>query len=169
MPTMSPVPPRTVYQPPIQRDPGGAPYEPDFTLPDGSIIPVPQAKAKLIRFGPRYGPFPNLDGIDLPDGSRRILVTGGVTISVTTLDGSEMSEFSTDDAVIWIRGGAGAKGPVNNIITPGDGKTEVEVYMAGNVIIRSIHGKPPRQIAQTVRAEEVYYDAEHNRAVALRA
>ena len=43
LPTMSPVPPRTAYQPP-RRDPDGVPYEPDFTLPDGSAIPLPQSR-----------------------------------------------------------------------------------------------------------------------------
>jgi hypothetical protein len=166
---MSPVPPRTAFQPPQpQRDPAGVPYQPDFTLPDGSAIPVPQGKTRENSFGPRYGPFPNLDSTPLPDGSTRVLITGGAIISVTARDGNERTEFAFDDAVVWIRRADG-KGLASTFTTSGDGKDRFEVYLTGNVIIRTIRNKGAQRVTQVLRAEEVYYDAEQNRAVAIRA
>ena len=168
LPTMSPVPPRTAYQPPPQRDPAGVPYEPDFTLPDGSVIPVPQSKTRQIRLGRRYGTPNNQDSVRLPDGSRRVLLTGGWVVNIESADGTEATEFAADDVVLWVRGLA-----IDNVqkgfATGGEGKTEVEVYMSGNVIVRARRGSPARPIVQTLRAEQVYYDAERNRAIALRA
>ncbi len=167
LPTMSPVPPRTAYQPP-RRDPDGVPYEPDFTLPDGSAIPLPQSKSRQVRLGRRYNTPNNEDSVRLPDGTRRSLLTGGWVVNVESTDGKEATEFAADDVVVWVRGLA-----IDNVqggfATPGDGKTQVEVYMAGNVIVRTTRGAPGKKVTQTLRAEEVYYDAENNRAVALRA
>src|SRR6266545_193806 len=167
LPTMSPVPPRTSYQPPPQRDPAGVPYEPDFTLPDGSVIPVPQSKTRRFGYVPRYGTSLTQDAVTLPDGTRRVLFTGGIILNVESVDGKEATEFAADDVVVWIRG-SGAKEPFNGLIAT-SGKTEVEVYMSGNVFIRTTRGPPAKRITQTLRAEEVYYDAENNRAIALRA
>lgn len=164
---MSPVPPRTAYQPP-RRDPSGIPYEPDFILPDGSVIPVPQSKTRYFRLGRRYGTPNNEDSVRLPDGTRRSLLTGGWVVNVESANGTEATEFAADDVVIWVRGLA-----IDNVqkgfATPGDGRVEVEVYMSGNVIIRTVRGTGGNRIAQTLRAQEVYYDAENNRAVAVRA
>ncbi|MBM3978865.1 MAG: LPS assembly protein LptD [Planctomycetes bacterium] len=162
-----PVPPRTAYQPP-RRDPNGAPFEPDFTLPDGSRVPVPQSKTREIRLARRYGTPNNLDSTVQPDGSRRFVLTGGWVVNVAAFDGTEATEFAADDIVIWVRGMA-----VDNVRdgfrTAGDGKTEVEVYMGGNIIIRSTHGPREKPVTQTLRAEEVFYDVERNRAIAVRA
>jgi hypothetical protein len=164
LPTMSPVPPRTAYQPP---QPDRDPSQPDFVLPDGAPIPVPQSKPKVYNIGSRYGTRLNLQSQDLDDGTSRILATGGLLLSVASTDGSETTEFATDNAVIWRRG-AGAKAPLNGQVTEGDGKTAVEVYLSGFVIIRTARGKGTKRVVQTLRAEEVYYDAENNRAIAIR-
>lgn len=163
-----PVRPQTVYQPPA-RDPGGIPYEPDYTLPNGAVIPTPQGKQLRVQYIRRYGTPQTQDAIDLPDGTTRVLFTGGVIINVASLDGTQQTEFATDDAVLWIRGGGGAKAAAGGFVTTGDGKTEVEAYLSGNVIIRSLRGTKARPITQTLRAEQVYYDASLNRAIALRA
>ncbi|MFM8270934.1 MAG: LPS assembly protein LptD, partial [Gemmata sp.] len=176
MSPMQPVPPRTALQPPrppgpLPRDPGGIPYEPDYTLPDGSVIPTPQAKQLRVQYIRRYGTPQTVDAADMPDGTTRILFTGGVIINAATLDGTQTVEFATDEAVIWVRNGGGAKNAGAGFVTGGDGKTEVEVYLSGNVIVRSQHGdpaKPTKLITQTLRAEQVYYDATQNRAIAIR-
>jgi hypothetical protein len=155
------VPPRTSYQP--ARQPPGVPEEPDFTLPDGSVIPVPQGKAKQFRFTRRYGTPNTLDSQLLPDGTRRFVFTGGVIVNATADNGDEI-EFATDDAVVWVRGLA-IDQPGGGFRTTPDGKTEVEAYLAGNVIIRTRTPEGP----QTLRAAEVYYDVERERAVALSA
>jgi len=156
------VPARTAFQP--NRQPAGVPDEPDFTLPDGSIIAVPQGKSQQFRFTRRYGTPNTLDSQLLPDGVRRFVFTGGVIVNAIGEDGAE-TEFATDDAVVWVRGLA-----IDNIqngfqSTP-DRKTEVEAYLAGNVVVRTKSKDGP---LQTLRASEVYYDMQRERAVALSA
>jgi hypothetical protein len=168
MPERSPVPPRTAYQPPEPESARGGRRGADFTLPPGAPIPVPQSKTRIFTYGPRYGPLPTQEGLDLPDGTTRILITGGVVINVASLDGSDRTEFATDDAVVWIRN-SGGKGLLNGLVTGPDTKTKVEVYMSGNVVVRSSRRAARKTITQTLRAAEVYYDADENRAVALRA
>jgi hypothetical protein len=165
MPTRSPIPPRTAYQPtlPNQR-------EPDFPLPGGAAIDVPQAsKAKIFFQGSRYGTAFNAEGGPPgPDGTRRILITGGIIINVTSLDGLEQTEFATDEAVAWIRDPDG-KGSLDGLVIDGDGKKKVEIYMSGNVIIRTARGRGAKIFMNTVRAAEVYYDTNENKAIAIRA
>lgn len=171
---MSPVPPRTAYQPP-RRDPSGVPYQPDFTLPDGASIPIPQSKSREYRYGPRYGLPLNQDKVDIPDRddpkkvTQRILLTGGAILSVTSRDGKQATEFAFDNAVVWYRSADGRGGPLNGLVTSGDGTERVEVYMSGNVIIRTVRGEGPSRVAQTLRAQEVYYDTLTDRAIAVRA
>ncbi len=155
------VPPRTVYQP---ARPGAVPDEPDFSLPDGSLIPVPQGKAKQYRFTRRYGTPNTLESSVLPDGTRRFVFTGGVIVNATSNDKGEEIEFATDDAVVWVRGLA-IDNIQNGFQTPSNGKTEVEAYLSGNVIVRTKTKNGP----QTLRASQVYYDVEKERAVALAA
>jgi hypothetical protein len=166
MPVRQMVPPRTAYQPPQPqpRDPHG----PDFTPPAELPIPVPQSKAKRYSYGTRYGLPIHEEGADLPDGTTRIVFTGGVVINVASLDGSEQTEFATDSAVVWIRN-SGGKGLLNGLVTGPDTKTKVEVYMSGNVLIRATRGTKTKPVSQTLRAAEVYYDTDENKAVALRA
>lgn len=158
-----PVPPRTAHQ--LPRQPAGVPDQPDFTLPDGTVIPVPQGKARQFRFTRRYGVPNYIESQELPDGVRRWVFTGGVIVNVTSENGKDEIEFATDDAVVWVRGQATDSLP-NGFQTKGDGKTEVEVYLTGNVIVRT---KTSDGVPQTLRAAQVYYDVERERAVALAA
>jgi hypothetical protein len=159
------VPPRISNQAPNQTNP----REPDFTLPNGAAIPVPQSKSRVFSEGSRYGtPYNKEAGPPAPDGTRRVLITGGIVISVASLDGTELTEFATDEAVVWIRSASGQVS-LNGLVTEGDGKTKVEVYLSGNVLVRTRRGKAAMPVTQTLRAEEVYYDAEENKAIALRA
>lgn len=156
------VPPRTAFQLPPQP---GSPEQPGFTLPEGSIIPTPAGKARQYRFTRRYGTPNNIDSQLLPDTSRRFVFTGGVIVNVTGEKNNDETEFATDDAVVWVRGK-----PVDDIQngfnTDADGKTEVEVYMTGNVVVRTKSKDGP---LQTVRASQVYYDVQKEKAVALAA
>jgi len=158
-----PVPPRATYQ--LPRQPGSGPDEPDFTLPDGSVIPLPRGKARQFRFTRRYGVPIFIDRTTLPDGSERWVFTGGVIVNVTAENGKDEIEFATDDAVVWIKGKTFTS-IANGFQTSGDGKTEVEVYLTGNVIVRTMSKEG---VPQTLRAAQVYYDVERERAVALAA
>ena len=167
------VPPRRAYQRPptaaADRDefnqPGRDPR--DFALPDGSIIPVPQTPGRFFRFAPRYGRLNNQSGEKLPDGTQRVVYTGGVIVYVSPGPGQPEIEFATDDAVVWIHGG-NVENPTAGFDAGPETKREVEVYLSGNVVIRTIapsaNGPPTMQ---TLRAEQVYYDVAKSRAIAL--
>jgi hypothetical protein len=167
MPPAPPVGPRTAYQPPADPDPRGPADEPDFALPDGAKVPVP-AKAREFRIFPRYDTRPDYDKVPLPDGSSRYLFVGGWTFFAASFDGQEATEFAADEIVLWIRG-RDVENIQQGFTTSGDGKTEVELYLSGNVVIRSASGTGVGRSTQTLRAPEVYYDAQRNRAVALRS
>ena len=153
----SPVPPRTSFQPP------GNLAEPNATLPGGTVIPIPQGKPRRFSWTPRYGTRGNIESQKLPDGTERSLFIGGVIFNATTDSGEEI-ELATDNAVLWRRGAV--ENAPNGFQTQGDGKAEVEFYLAGNVIVRTKSAKSPLQV---LRASEVYYDVERERAVALAA
>lgn len=170
------VPPRTTYQRPPGGDPAGPPIPPEspsVPLLNGVAIPITDAVSRFFRYAPRYGRLNNISSEELknPDGTpigiQRFVITGGVTIYVSPGQGKPEVEFATDNAVVWVHG---AK--VNDI-TGGfemgpDNKREVEVYLSGNVIIRTVsQGTQPA--TQILRAEEIYYDVARNRAIALSA
>ena len=154
----SPVPARTSYQVPSVR-----PDEPNVTLPGGTLIPIPQGKPRRFSWTPRYGTRGSIVSEKLDDGTERSIFTGGVIINATTDSGEEI-ELATDNAVLW-RKGAMESTP-SSFQTSGDGKAEVEFYLSGNVIVRTKSAKSPLQV---LRASEVYYDIERERAVALGA
>ena len=163
------VPPRNAYQrPPEPAAPrtGG----PDFVLPPGTSIPLPGSSTREVRVTPRYGRAGNISSDVLPDGTRRGIYTGGVIITGSPGPNEPVIEFATDDAVIWIRNAEGQNPEDGVQIGPGR-KTEVEIYLAGNVLIRTVSGGKRAGTAalQTVRADEVYYDVTRNRAIALSA
>lgn len=169
------VPPRRAYQrpttAPADRDefnqPGREPR--DFTLPDGSIIPVPQAAGRYFRFAPRYGRLSNQNGEKLPDGTQRVVYTGGVIVYVSPGAGQPEIEFATDDAVVWIRG-KNVENPTGGFEASPDSKREIELYLSGNVIIRTISPSANGpSFMQTLRAEQVYYDVARSKAIALSA
>jgi hypothetical protein len=152
----APVPARTSYQPGPQDDP-------NVTLPGGTQIPLPQGKPRRISWQPRYGIRGTIIHDKLPDGAERSLFTGGWIINGTT-DGGEEIELATDNAVVWRRGAV--QNTPDGFQTGGDGNAEMEFYLSGNVIVRTKSDKSPLQV---LRASEVYYDVERERAVAVTA
>jgi hypothetical protein len=172
----SPVPdrPSTSYQNPGRAPaPPTSPDPPDIRPPVGTELPVPTEQPRNYRFGPRYpGQGLNWNSERLPDGTRRFVITGGVILNASPAPGRQAMELAADDLVIWVRGLA-----IDQIGTgfnvPQDQKVEVEVYLSGNVVVRT-QSKPgtagfQAPITQTIRAGEVYYDVERNRAIALSA
>jgi hypothetical protein len=167
-PTVAPAPlvPHRSYQRPAT-DPSRAA---DFTLPDGAVIPLPQNPGRYFRFAPRYGRLNNQSGEKLPDGVQRIIYTGGVIVYVSPGASEPEIEFATDNAVVWIRGGQKVDNPGAGFEASTESKREVEVYLSGNVVIRTVSpGAGGNSFMQTLRAKEVYYDVAHNRAIALAA
>jgi len=174
---MSPVPvvpPRTAYQlpPAVTPPPPGAPPRtrvPDLNLPENATIPLPGAPGRSFQFGRRYGRLFNFNSEQLDPNTQRIVITGGVIVSVSPGPGQPAMEFATDSAVVWV---TGAK--VANVAEGFDAgpetKREVELYLTGNVVIRTVSYSPNGDsVGQTLRAEEIYYDVPRHRAVAVNA
>ena len=182
--------PPTVPVPPTGRDsfqepplnPQLLPRQPEseLVLPNGQRVSLPSGVRQQIRFSPRYGQTLDYQRTPLgPDGKdgQRWVVTGGVIASVVYLenprpDGTtpppQEVEFATDCVVAWIS----AKNVSQTDGVDADGKTKVELYLCGNVVVRRFtagEGVNGRFVNQILRAKEVYYDVSRNRAVALDA
>ena len=149
------------------------PANPDALIPEGARVNLPAASRQVIRFGPRYGKLPDLqiDPLDKAKNINRLVYTGGVIVNVVFVAGDRPQEveFATDNAVAWITGAkAQPLGVELNAGGEGDEKTEVELYMTGNVIIRTltVDSAGKRTVAQTFRAKEMFYDVNNNRAIA---
>lgn len=182
------VPPRTAYQqapaltppPPL---PAPRTRVPDLTVPEGTAIAVPGGAGQSFKLTPRYGRG-NQQVREKIGDTERYVITGGVIVSVAptrgkaTLDkdgklvpGKDKpgAEFATDSAVIWVSGPA-VPDLADGFETGPEAKREVEVYLTGNVVVRTMSAGPSgATITQTLRAEEVYYDVARNRAVAVNA
>ncbi|MCS7269564.1 MAG: hypothetical protein NZ703_00635 [Gemmataceae bacterium] len=149
------VPSRTALQPEWLQ-------EPRPVLPPGTSLPVPASKPRRFTFTRRYGTPNTISREILPDKSERWVFLGGVIINAVSDDGEQI-ELATDQGVVWVRGATVDPLP-SGFQTSGDDRTQVEVYLRGNVVVRTKTAKGP---LQTLRAAEVYYDVEHQRAIAL--
>ncbi len=158
------------------------PEQPEVLLPDGARINLPATVNQYIRFSPRYGQFFNTQSEELDKTTRRTVLTGGVVVSVVYFDDATDAqgrptrrahevEFGTDTAVVWTRNakpGTNVAGGISSGGT-GDDRTETELYLRGNVVIRSISvdGRGTRTTEYTLRADEIYYDVGTDRAIAI--
>jgi len=161
---------------------------PELLLPDGSNIVLPEQTKQLIRFGPRYGKLNDYQIEPLEGDIQRITYTGGLIVNVVYLpekvgDPPQEVEFATDNAVIWIKGMKQGPNLFGGLQTdrasekPKEGepakddKTKIEFYMSGNVVFRTRSGGsgPTGPTTQTLRTEELYYDVDKNRAIAIKA
>jgi hypothetical protein len=147
------------------------PTSPDVTLPPGTVAPMPKAKPRRVQWTSRYGAPITWDTQVLPDGTRRTVFVGGVIINVTGDTPDDDIELAADDVVLWSRNlemdkrlqpeGVPATPPVGN------DKNQTEFYLLGNVVIRSKPKTPGPVTIQVLRAKEVYYDVDRERAIAL--
>jgi hypothetical protein len=190
-PTPSPLP---VPTPPSQRrpeaDPPSGPTPPPV-LPDPTpasppIVPLPPPSrpAEPPRPGelprtstpeqplkhlllPRSGVMPDVKIDTLPGGRQIITVTGGLILNVRNVPKIGILDVEADRAVIWVKNrdeaDRVATGLRNDQGTPSD---ELEFYMAGHVILRSRLNPRERSVLE---ADELYYDARRNVAIALRS
>jgi hypothetical protein len=129
--------------------------------------PTPGTPAPLRQFSiapRRPGSFEFLTRPPTPTGEQVMVVTNGVILNVRGMDRMDLLEIAADRLVLWTKGNA--QELLNNMQRPG-GQTsrELEFYLSGNVEIRSHQNNEDRLI----RADEVYYDAYRNAALALNA
>ena len=170
----------------------------ELLLPDGSGVVLPESAKQTIRFGPRYGKLNDYTVDKRPDGTQRLTYSGGLKVNVVTQPDRpgqpvEEIEFAADNVVIWVRGlkttadilGGGLeldrtpkkeekeKGEERKDLPAKDERLTVELYLSGNVVIRTLGsvsaGPATGPSQQILRAEEIYYDVDKNRAVALDA
>src|SRR5262249_54838157 len=140
---------------------------------------------QIIRFGPRYGKSGNIE-LRQPDKDgdvKQYIVTEGLIVNVALETDPrpgvpatvEEFEFAADNAVVWVTGASGTGSLNQDLRLDGaNGKVHVELYLAGNVVIRtkqenSPSAGPAKTVFQTLRADQIYYDVNENRAVALGA
>ena len=148
--------------------------EPELILPDGRQVPLPASSRQQIRFSPRYQTLPQFIRENRGNGELRQIVTGGVIVNVVYIPAKpgetvQEIEFATDNVVAWTRG-IREFGPTRMIETEGDaGKPEIELFLSGDVVIRTLSHGQPGVVEQVLRAEQIYYDVTRNRAVALHA
>jgi hypothetical protein len=156
-----------------------------MVLPNGAAAPLPPAKRQSIRFGPRYGKGSNVDlnQLDKDGDQQQLVVTDGLIVNVSfETDGGtgkppvlQELEFATDSAVVWVTGARGANPLGTELSLDGEGnRVRVEMYLAGNVVIRAKQENSPlagqfKTVYQTLRADQIYYDVNENRAVAVDA
>ncbi len=172
--SLPPPPPATI---PLPRD--------EIFLPEGSRVNLPaNAKRQIIRYSPRYGNLNKFDLERMPDGTQRLVYTSGLIINVIydidTPKGvvQQEYEFAADNLVMWIKNLNGRDLNGGLPIDPaqgGDSRLELELFMTGNVVVRSkdeqISAVTNLKVVttRTLRAEQIYYDVNKNKAVALRA
>ena len=174
-PILPPRPDGPGREPPLSPFLDPTPAAPRVDLPDGAVIPLPASTRQLIRFSPRYGkPFNTQStGVEAETNTRRVLLTGGVIVSVTFLGAApgaqQEIEFAADTVVAWIKG-AGGRNVLGGLDTSADGsgKMAIELYLAGDVVIRTVNAGGARgAVEQVFRADEIYYDVPNSRAVAV--
>ncbi len=137
------------------------PSQPAAHPPTPALPPGP----RQFSVAPRGGQGFDIKGERLTDGTEAVIVTGGVILSVANVPGVGLLDLEADRLVIWTKGG-GAQQLISNIQNSQDQSTsQLEFYLAGNVEIRQSQGQEMR----ILRADEVYYDVNHNVAVALSA
>jgi hypothetical protein len=175
------VPPRSSYQLPRAVTPG-APADPPRTRPPslegpgGTAVPLPGSSQGKYTLSPRYGRPNNQSAEKVGGNTTRYVITGGLILTVTP--GKDKAgkdqptlEFATDSAVVWLTGTT-ATSIADGFEVTSESKDEVEVYLSGNVVIRTASKTPGgggAAVTQVLRAEEIYYDVARNRAVAVNA
>jgi hypothetical protein len=98
-------------------------------------------------------------------GEQALLVTGGIILTVQGAPGTQsLLDIEADQAIVW------SKGNLQQLFSgmrsaEGQAANEVEFYLAGNVVIRSL----TRQDMSALRADEVYYDVARHVAIAHNA
>jgi hypothetical protein len=163
------VTPPSPPQPPPLLPPAPAPPRP--AIPVGPPVPPPpparppEGPPRQISIVPRSGTPIHEKSFPLKNGETAVVVTGGIILTIRNLEGKVgLVDIEADRLVFWSRGDS--QRLFNNLRSPqGEPSKALEFYLAGNVEIREQTTKENRLL----RADEVYYDANRNVAIALNA
>jgi hypothetical protein len=145
--------------------PGPLPLPPPSQPGARPPTPPPPPGPRQFSVAPRSGQGFEAKNVLLGDGEQPIIVTGGVIVTVSNLPGVGLLDIEADRLVIWTKGRDPQQLITNLQNSKGQSTSELEIYLSGNVEIRETDGPELR----ILRADEVYYDINHNVAVALSA
>ncbi len=160
-PAPTPIPQPSLI--PSASPPGPTPLPPPSQ--PGAKPPPPPPGPRQFSIAPRGAQGFDIKGEPLANGEQAITVTGGVIISVANLPGVGLLDIEADRLVVWTKGRDQQQLITNLQNSKGQSTNELEFYLSGNVEIRETDGPNLR----ILRADEVYYDINHNVAVALSA
>ena len=104
-----------------------------------------------------------IEGEPLADGEQAVVVTGGVILTVSNIPGVGLLDIEADRLVVWNKGRDSQQLITALQNSKGQSTNQLEFYLSGNVEIRETDGPNLR----ILRADEAYYDVNHNVAVAL--
>ena len=163
-----PVPDRPIALPPAAPLP--IPPAPQPTPP-----PVPGALPARATVGlpleyrvlPRGSKKPDISSVELPDGRRVTTISGGLILNVRNVPKLGTIDVEADRAIIWSMDNKDSNGGTRSVPgAVGETSNEVEFYLAGHVIMRTSLNPKDRA---TLEADELYYDARRNVAIALQS
>jgi hypothetical protein len=174
-------------QPPTPDGPASS--QPEPRAPDGSVppsgpsqvppgtppIPPPSrptppptrsiSQGRNIHIAPRQGGSFALKREVQPNGETILIVTGGVIVQVRNAPNVGLIDMEADRVVIWTRDNG--EQLATNIQQPeGYESKDLEVYLAGHVILRQAPIINPKGEQRSISANEVYYDVNRNVAIA---
>jgi hypothetical protein len=166
-----PPPPSTAPPPPLDAKEGENPPP----KKGNTVIPVPISESRTLWLSPRSNRQFEVR-MSLIGEERVAIITGGIKLLAKFATGDIRSlNIEADEVVIWRKGGDSRR--VFDAMTTEEGSggnDEIELYLAGNVVIRygadtDVNSKGVQMEAKTLRAQQVYYDVNRHRAVALNA
>jgi len=133
-------------------------FEPPAPLRQFTIAPRTNSGFEF-NFGPQAG------------NEQSLVITGGVILNIRNVEGASLIDIEADRVVMWTKG-ADARQMMENLRGKGGTSRDMEVYLSGNVELRSVESRGPKGIpgqTRTIRADEIYYDLRKNTAIALKA
>lgn len=168
---------------PGQTVPPGAPGVPAMPSAPGVGQPIAglnPSQRPIIRIQPRSSTKIEFIGQRRENDELAVLITGGVSVLILDQQRVPLADIQADRVVLWTRG---TLSDVFRDINTDDGSSrDKELYLAGNVAIRTRSSQPvatpsqpiptpgqaaPKQMSQVLRADEVYFNATRNTAIAV--
>jgi len=99
----------------------------------------------------------------LPNGEQALVVTGGVILTARFPNNRGTIDIEADRLIVWTRGNTQEFFEKMKSGSSQGNDREVELYLTGNVEIRYGEGLS----RQVMRAQQVYYDVNRNKALAI--
>lgn len=172
-PPMAAVVPLPAVVPPVSVSGADSQLQPPMPLPASPDQPFFEGVAPVRQFS--IAPRTNA-GFEFNFGpqvgeEQALIVTGGVIMNFRNVEGASLIDIEADRVVIWTKGATAAQ-VLENLRGKGGASRDMEVYLSGNVEMRSVEAPGPRGVqgqTRTIRADEVYYDLRRNTAVAMKA